>query len=337
MGLGTTAADLGFSQATFADGTLTGADVYSLHRGTLLSSLNDGSGVRISDDLGDIDDLTFTLRDGTTTFGVDLSGASTLGDVVDAINNDGDNADLVTAAIDASGRGITITDNTDSTNANLIVSNGAGSSATDLGIEANVAAASVDGQRLVSGLRDTLLSQLDGGKGLTLGNISIQNRDATTAQIVNLSSAETLADVVDLINTADVGVSASINSSRSGLLITDVSGGTGQLRITDSGDTATATALGLTSDTAVASVDSGTLNRQTVSETTLLSELNGGEGVRPGRVQGYRLARRFGHRRTQRQRVRHADRRRSHRPHQRPGDGGHGEHQRRGERDTADR
>lgn len=282
VGLGTTATDLGLGGKSTTGDTLTGDDIYRLHEGTKLSALNGGVGVRITDSTTELDNLSFTLRDGTTTFGVDLSGAVTLGDVVDAINDDEDNEGQLTAAISADGRRLELTDNTGSTAANLIVTNGVlGSAAEDLGITADEATDTVTGRRLDSGLRDSLLTSLNGGQGFTLGSIEITNR-AGGHGTVDLSSAETVGDVVELINAAGIDVAAAINASRSGVLITDTSGGSGNLIIADVGAETSATDLGIATDDAIDSVNSGSLRRQTIGEATLLSSLNGGDGISLG-------------------------------------------------------
>jgi len=280
IGLGTTAASLGLDGLSTSGASLTGADVFALHAGSKLASLNDATGVRLID--GE-DDLQFTLRDATTTFGVDLSGSTTLGDVVDAINNDEDNGGNLTAQISADGRGLTLTDNTGATASNLVIANGTlGSAADDLGIVADVAADTVAGTRLTAGLRDTLVASLNGGQGIDLGSIDVTDRTGASATI-DLSGLETLGQVVNAINAeAGVDVTASINGSRNGIAITDNTAGGGNLTIADSGATTTATDLGIAADVADSSVNGTTLNRQKVSEATLLSTFNGGKGVALG-------------------------------------------------------
>ncbi|MEM6654232.1 MAG: flagellar filament capping protein FliD [Planctomycetota bacterium] len=283
VGLGTTAADLGLVGSS-SSGTLTGADAYRLSDATRLDSLNDGGGVRITDDLTDIADLTITLSDGTQA-DIDLSGSTTLGDVIDAINaaTDTDGATIgsnLSAAISGDGNRITITDGSGGTG-NLVIADGAlGSAATDLGIVADTAATSVTGSRLVSGLQDTLVASLNGGQGYTLGDIQITDSGGGSPVTVSLGSAETLGEIVDAINNASgLDVTAAINSNRSGIVITDDAGGT--LTVVNGSSGTTADDLGITTSSG-SSVDSGSLNRQTISEATLLSDFNGGQGVALG-------------------------------------------------------
>ncbi len=276
---GSTAANLGLLNPTPVGSLLTGDDVFTLHGATRLTRLNDGNGVRITNDTTNIDDLAITLLDGTSA-GVDLSGTTTLQNVVDAINNDTDFTGKVTAAISADGNRLQVTDTT-SGGGTFTIGNGlTGSAAEDLGLTTTAAGGVITGTRLVSGLRDTLLSSLKGGAGVgTLGDIDITDRNGGGPTTIDLSSAETVQDVVDLINGSAALVSAKVNDSRNGIVLTDTSGGTGNLVIADSGATTSATALGIVNSTSVASVGSGTLGRQTLSEATLLSSLNGGAGI----------------------------------------------------------
>lgn len=277
VGLGTTAAGLGLAGVGESGGVINGQDVFTLDAETSLASLNDGAGVRIDDDLEAVDDLLVTLADGTEA-GVDLSGATTLADVLDAINEHEELSGKVTAAIAPDGARLEITDLTSGGGELSIASAGAGAAAEDLGVAATGDAGVITGRRVAAGLQDTLLSSLKGGQGLALGELSITDR-AGAAVNVDLSSAETLTEVVDLINASGAGVTAAINDSRSGLALTDTSGGSGNLVVANGAAGTTADDLGLAIDEAVDSVDSGSLNRRTVSETTRLSSLRGGAGV----------------------------------------------------------
>ncbi|MEO1496149.1 MAG: flagellar filament capping protein FliD [Planctomycetota bacterium] len=285
VGGGTTAADLGLADLAASGGTtsVTGSDVYTLSAATTLATLNDGNGIDLGNDAPGIDDLDITLRDGTTKLGVDLTGAETLGDVIDAINNDADNGGSLTAAISADGFGLTLTDNT-AGSGNLIVTSEYGS-AESLGVDtgtAGVASSTVEG-RLASGLADTLVRSLNGGAGLTLGQIDVTDRAGAT-QTIDLSAAETLQEVLATINgTSGISVTAQINSAGSGIELTDTSGGSGNLVVAENGST-TAADLGLTNDSAVTSVDGGGLSRQSVSRSTQLTSLNGGAGVELGDI-----------------------------------------------------
>lgn len=271
---GTTAASLGLAGISVAANTATGADVLRLHTGTKLSTLNDGNGVTINKQ--GVVDLDVTLSDGSS-LGIDLHDADTLGQVIEQINTAG--AGKLTAAISSDGNRIQLADLTTGST-DFSVENGVtGTAADDLGIATTTTGAAITGKRLLSGLRDTLLGSLKGGQGLgTLGSLQITDRNGGAAT-VNLAGAETLGDVIDLVNASAANVTASINSARNGLAIADNSGGGGNLVIANADATNTADKLGLTANQSAASKSSGALKRQTISEATLLSSMNGGKGV----------------------------------------------------------
>jgi flagellar hook-associated protein 2 len=278
-GGGTTAASLGLTTTASGD-TLTGTDIFSLSGSTKLSSLNDGLGVAVNE-LKDIEDIVLTLSDGTTAK-IDLSNSATLADFVDAVNEESSLAGKVTVSIAPDGNRLIVTD-TAGGSGTLKVE---GTAADDLGLDKTSVGGVVTGKRLVAGLGGTLLKSLNGGTGVDPGKISITNRDGAAAVEVDLSTAETLDDVIATINAAASGieVTASINSSGNGILLTDASGGTGSLVVGEVDGGETAAGLGLLVDEATSSFDTGSLNRQTVGRGTKLSTLRGGEGISRGQV-----------------------------------------------------
>ena len=273
---GTTAADLGLAGINVAASSANGADILSLQAGTKLSALNDGNGVQLRSG----NDLQFIFRD-ETTLEVDLGAATTLGDVLTAIN--AANPAKLSAAISADGNRLQLTDLTAGAGTFSTSSVGAGSAAKELGLTTTAAGGTITGRRLVSGLRDTLVGSLNGGQGVgTLGVVDITNRNSVVSN-VNLSAAETLGGVVAAINAQATGVTASINSARNGILLTDTTGATASNLIVANGDANnSATALGIVANAAVTTVNSGSLARQQVSEATLLSSLNQGNGIKVG-------------------------------------------------------
>ncbi|BBO31875.1 flagellar filament capping protein FliD [Lacipirellula parvula] len=276
---GTTAASLGLGGVNVAANTATGADILRLHAGTKLSTLNDGNGVTVSKQ--GIVDIDVSLSDGSS-LGIDLHDADTLGKVLEQINTAG--AGKLTAAISSDGNRLELTDLT-SGSSDFKVENGVtGTAADDLGIATTTSGSSITGKRVLSGLRDSLLSSLNGGQGVgTLGTLQITDRAGVTGS-VNLAGAETLSDVISAVNAASPNVTASINSARNGLVITDNSNGGGNLLIANGDATNTADKLGLAANQAGGAKNSGALKRQTLSEATLLSSLNGGKGVVFGEV-----------------------------------------------------
>jgi flagellar hook-associated protein 2 len=260
-----------------AANSATGSDVFTLYAATKLAFLNDGNGVRILDD---VDDLEITLAD-ETSLTVDLTGAKTIGDVLNALNA-ADPAKL-SAAIAADGNRIELTDLTAGVGEFAVSSVGSGNAAEDLGLTATAAGDTITGDRIVSGLRDVLVSRLRGGQGLgTLGVVDITNREDVSFS-VDLSGAETLGEIVAAFNDQSTDVTAAINSTRSGIVLTDTSGASAvNFQVTDGDANNSATALGIVVDSTATSVNSGSLGRQIVSQATLLSSLNNGAGVTLG-------------------------------------------------------
>ena len=285
IGLGTTAESLGLD-TTASGSTLTGDNIYQLGNSTRLSALNDGLGVRITNDLTEVDDLVFTLRDGTgatESVGVDLSNAATIADVVDAINNDSDLTGRVRAEIGGDGLSLQVEDLTSGAGTFSIANGTLGSAADDLGLTGNTTGSTISGSRVLSGLRDTLVSNLNGGQGFTLESIVIDDQNGGNATI-DLSGAETLEEILtEINNTGAVNVTASINESRSGILITDNNTTiTSNLTISNGTTGTTATDLGIEVDASTATQDGGSLSRSLVSEATSLASLNGGTGINLG-------------------------------------------------------
>lgn len=126
------------------------------------------------------------------------------------------------------------------------------------------------------------LSNLNGGDGVSRGFIRITDRSGATS-LVDLRAVVSVNDVIDRINTSTgTNVLAQIDGDR--LTITDVSGGTGDLLITNVGTTGTATSLGLAGNSTLdADGDDAVLTGtvvNTIGDSTLLSSLNDGKGIR---------------------------------------------------------
>lgn len=289
VGVGTTAADLGLAGINVAAATATGSDVFDLHAGSKLADLNDGNGVRIIESDA-VDDLQVNLASGEQ-LSVDLSDSATLGDVVDAINAV-DNSKLSAAITD--GRRITLTDLTSGGNP-FSATSIAGSAAEDLGLTAAASSNTIAGNRLASGLRDTLVSSLNGGQGVSLGQIDITNRNGVLST-VDLASAETLTDIAAAIEAQATGIEASVNDARNGIVLRDVTGATASnLIVANNGASTTADELKIAASTAQSSIDSGSLDRQTLSAATTLDSLAGTAGIALGDLritnsQGQQLA-----------------------------------------------
>lgn len=194
--------------------------IRTLNGGTKLSEFNFGVGVPTNDatqsNLTQAE-WTVTTSDGSS-FVVDLSAAGTLGDVINAINTHVDNLGYVTAQLDADGNGIELVDQTVGVNRLFVTQDGA-----DLGLPVGV---------------DLTIPAID---------FNITAKDGQSFAI-DLSSAETVDDVLALINGAagNAGrVTAQLASSGNGIELVDTTGGVGDLTVQRISTSTAAESLGL--------------------------------------------------------------------------------------------
>jgi len=217
---------------------------------------------------------------------IDLSAATTVGDVLDAINS----AAGVSVTASVQGDSIVITDLTGQTASNLIVEDVAGgSTAADLGIAAGVASNQIVGLDR-NNLEDiTPISLLNDGTGVSfkegLADFVITRRD-DVAISVDLTGVATLGDILDEINNAaanaDGLLTASIAADGNRIELVDSSVGVGTLSVAAQNDSEAAAELGI-----LGSAAGDTLTGRAIIaglDTTLLSTLNGGSGVAAGSV-----------------------------------------------------
>jgi flagellar hook-associated protein 2 len=276
VGDGRTAADLGLSGINVASTSATGEDIQFLSSSTRLSTLLDNRGVAFTSG----NDLSVTLRDGTQV-AIDANATknpTSIGQLLTTIN--AANSSKLEARIRADGSGFELIDKT--TGSGTFAATG--KLADQLGFTgADGSSGTINGARVQGTLQGPLLSSLKGGKGIgTPGSIAITNRSGATTNI-NLSTAVSLRDVIDQINGASAGVTASLNKSRTGIVLQDVTGATtGNLIVADGDANNTATKLGITANVASNSVDSKSLGLQYISEATEISKLNQGRGISLG-------------------------------------------------------
>ncbi len=194
------------------------------------------------------------LSNGTVTQTVDLSSASSIGDVVNLINQAGVGG--ITASI--TGQGLTLTGaGTD----NITVT---GVTAQDLGIATPTGGEGLGNPDVGSSLNPrvtllTPLSTLDNGSGIDNSGLTITN--GQLSKTITWSPTGTVQDMLNAINGAGLGVQAEINPAGTGINILNASQGT-SLSVGENGGQ-TAADLGL----------------QTLSLSTPLSQLNNGQGV----------------------------------------------------------
>jgi flagellar hook-associated protein 2 len=275
---GSAAQDLGIAQSVNSD-TLTGTSINSLSANTAVSSLNDGRGIRVGNGSGD---FVINTADGTAVT-VNVAGAQTVGDVLKAINSAGNGK--VTASLAPGATGITLTDTTTGGGAFSVADINGSNAADDLGLTGTTGAGgTLTGKQILSGIDTVLLSSLNGGKGISLGQLSISHStNPPTSTTVDLSGATTVQGVLDAINNSGAGVTASLNAAANGIQIQDTSGGTGGLVIGDADTSKTAENLGIAGTFAAGgTADSGDLHLQYVTQNTSLSTFNGGKGVGTG-------------------------------------------------------
>lgn len=193
------------------------------------------------------------VSDGVTQTQVDLSNAATVGDLVDQLN--AQMPPTLTASL-AGGR-IQIAGTTTITVSEF----GGGRTAQLLGIQSSVPAPSILGNDLNPVVTNrTQIDDLLQGSGLDLsGGITIVNGD--TSANIDFSTAETVEDVLNLINGSEVGAWATLSDDGRHIDILNRVSGT-DLRVQENGGSAAAN-LGI----------------RTTTVNTPLSELNDGKGV----------------------------------------------------------
>jgi flagellar hook-associated protein 2 len=204
--------------------------------------------------------FTVTDRAGNTA-DLNLFGARTLEDVIDAINTSGTN---VTAQLNAAGNGLTLTDSTASGSivGNLVIAdNPASTLAEDLGIAVDAAVSQVKtgdlDRHYIS--RATSLEDLNQGQGIYKGRIRLTDANGDTAT-GDFSELETVGDVVDALNASGLAIHARINDTGDGILVVNTEG-TGTITIEDEDGGTTAEDLNLLGSAGSGSSIDGTFER----------------------------------------------------------------------------
>lgn len=270
----TTALDLGIL-GTASGAILTGGDVLVLDPATNLDALRDGLGIRRAPG----DDLQITRRDGTVQT-LDLEGVTTVQGLIEAFSA---LDPALVLSVGASGGSLVLTDGGPGAGPLTIEDLGTSRAATDLGLAGSATSGSIVGGTVLAGLNDRLLSNLNGGAGVTAGSIEITDRAGVTTT-VDLSGAQTLQEVIRAIEASGAAVAAGINRQGNGLSLIDTSGGSGALQVSEVGGGDTASGLGLLGSVTGPELEGGDLDPRYVDENTRLQSLNGGAGVAAGRI-----------------------------------------------------
>ena len=268
---GHAAEDLGLAGVAATGGVITGGDVNYLSNATTLNAINDGRGIRKASSGNDI-----AVTAGGTTYNISLASAKTLGDVFDLIKTGTSGA--VTASADPAGNGIQLT----GSGAISVADIGDSKAATDLGI-ATSGSGTLTGGPLLAGLDygADLLAQRRLGAHPRLDpdhqrrRCIVQRSTSRAPRACRMCSTRSAAPA----STSPARLTSPATASRSWT----TAGAPGTLTIAEAGGT-TAADLGLLgSAPAGTTAISGTnLQRQWVSENTLLTDYNGGKGVSPG-------------------------------------------------------
>lgn len=229
------AADLGLAGAG-TGGELAGARVLAKIGSKLLKNLH-GSGSALT--AGSI-----TVNGSS----IDLSSARSVSDVISGINAAG--VPNVTASLNTAGNGVKITR---SDGGALTIADTTGNLADYLNIDTTSANGKIDSGDLDLKYiaESTLLSGLNGGKGVAAGKFKITDSSGASSTVDLTQGEKTIKEVIDEINSRPIGVKASINATGDGLLLTDTAGGASKLKIEESGST-TAKDLGILGEAAVA-------------------------------------------------------------------------------------
>lgn len=250
VGQGETAADLGFFGVDVAAASATGQELVesdTFLSGVSLSELRGGQG------LGPLTTLNISLRDGSAA-AVDLSAAETIQDVIAAINDTGLN---LTARLNDSGTGLRLRDLSGGTTESFSVSS-ADHTAARLGIAQTSSQTTIHGQHLNRQAvdRDTLLTQLNQGQGVTPGSFEL--RDSTGKRsAINMVTAgiSTVGELIDRINNLGLGLQAQLSAGGDGITIVDSAGGEEIPRIFDLGSSVAASQLGIAASASVQTID----------------------------------------------------------------------------------
>ena len=198
----------------------------ALSNGVYLEDLGgvDGEGVT-----GGIVELTV----GANTTEVDLSGAATVGEVLDRLQAELDNiAPGSTVSTDGSRFSFTVAGADD-----LTVVGVAGDIGSGLGLEGTFVAGTTTtgGDTQPKLLSRTRIADLEGLSG-PLGSIRLEN--GGNVQTIDLSGSETIADLQNLIDSADLGIRLEVEQDGTLSMLNEVSG-TWMSVGEDGGDTAT--------------------------------------------------------------------------------------------------
>jgi flagellar hook-associated protein 2 len=289
----TAASDLGLVMSSASAAAVTGSRILGGLKTALLASLNGGQG------LGSLGYLKLTDRNGHGV-NVNLTGSETLEDVDDKINGQIATANAqpgaqtvgITAQVNQAGDGIVLVDTTGASMGSLSAANSnsagdGGNDGTNTAVKLGLATASGPGTSTTGTLdggdlhlrtvsRNSRLSGLNGGGGVTTGTFSITDSAGRATTINVTSSMQTVGDVIDAINRGTTGIHADVNAAGDGILLTDTAGGSGTLAVAE-GNSTTAHDLNLlaaaTTANGTQTIDGATTRTITLAASDTLTDL----------------------------------------------------------------
>lgn len=205
----------------------------------LLASMNSKL-IRTASGAGGLSFGTVSFDTGSGPQAVDLSGVRSFSDLVGSINEAGVG---VTASLNEAGNGLSVTaDNGGS----LSIVDDTGNLAGTLNLAGTHAGGAAESGDLdVTYLsQNTRLDDLNGGNGVAEGRFTIVDSTGSRATVDLTQGESTLGQVIKEINSRPIGVTARINDTGDGLLLTDTAGGSAALTVEEDGSS-TAADLGI--------------------------------------------------------------------------------------------
>jgi flagellar hook-associated protein 2 len=299
----TTAQSLGIHRASPAGPLVTGNVVYALGENTSINALNDGNAIFrhpasgsgrydfriiVLDPNGNADTVNVNIGDLYDEQQTVIEAApTTLGGIIARINaalRDTVGDEHIQARIAADGVSLEIVDTQGRTIEVLEHPSGRATAAADLGLKTSEPqVGAVQGRRILAGLNSTLSSLLNGGRGIAGdGQIAITARDGSQ-HTISIDTGASITDILAAFNNHASGLfSATVSATGTGIVLIDLSGGTGNLIIAGQ----SAESLGIATDPAgiaASSAGGANLDRQYITRGTLLSSLRNGQGVGTGK------------------------------------------------------
>ena len=174
---------------------------------TPLSALNNGRGIGVKPG----NDFEIVLSNGQR-FSIDVDAAMTIQKLIDGI--DAATSSKAKLSLNSEGTGFVLTDTTGGSSAIQVVALNQSTAAADLGILGSGTPSQFKGFPIADGSSDLMITMTDG-----------------TFVGIDLTGMTTIDDVLQLIELANDRLQAKMNSSLTGLIITDSAGGDGSLLI----------------------------------------------------------------------------------------------------------